>query len=94
MTDQDAADGIERVPGAFGAPTLAQIKSEDRPLRALELNGVAPTIQNAVAGRYPHYKRLYVVAQPKPTAAVQRFIAFLRSPSGVEILASNGHWTP
>lgn len=94
LTDQEAANGIERIPGAFGATTLALIKSEDRALRALELNGVAATVQNAVAGRYPHYKRLYAVAQPKPTAAAQRFIAFLRSLDGVEILLRNGHWTP
>jgi phosphate transport system substrate-binding protein len=94
VTDQQAADEIERIPGAFGATTLALIKSEDRSLRALELNGVAATAQNAAGGLYPHYKRLYVVTRPKQVAAVQRFIAFLRSPGGVEILVRNGHWTP
>ncbi len=94
LTDQDAASGIERLPGAFGATTVALIKSEDRALKALELNGVAPTVQNAAAGRYPHHKRLYVVTHPKQAAAVQRFIAFVRSPSGAEILVRNGHWTP
>lgn len=94
LTDQDAASTIERIPGAFGPTTLALIKSEDRSLRALELNGVAATVQNAAGGRYPHYKRLYAVTHAKQAAAVQRFIAFLRSPAGVEILVRNGHWTP
>ncbi len=94
VTDQDAANDIERIPGAFGATTLALIKSEDRSLRALELNGVAATVQNAAGGRYPHYKRLYLVTHAKQAAAVQRFIAFVRSPAGLEILVRNGHWTP
>lgn len=94
LTDQDAASAIERTAGAFGASTLGQIKSEDRPLRALDLNGVAATAQNASLGRYPLYIPFFAVTRQAPPAAARRFIAFLRSPEGVEILARNGHWSP
>jgi phosphate transport system substrate-binding protein len=94
MTDQDAANDLERIPGAFGSIAFAVIKSENRSLRPLELDGVAATVQNAAGGSYPHYKRLYLVTQAKPPAAAQRFVAFLHSPRGVEILARNGNWTP
>jgi len=94
VTDQDAADDIEHILGAFGPTTLALIKSEDRSLRALDLDGVAATAQNAATGRYPHYKRLYVITQASQAAAAAHFVAFLRSSRGFEILVRNGHWIP
>ena len=92
--DQENAGDIEQIPGAFGATTLALIASEDRALRALELDGVAPTVANAAAGRYPHYTRLYLVTRSNQGAEAQRFIAFLRSNEGSNILARNGNWAP
>ena len=92
--DQENAGDIERIPGAFGATTLALITSEDRPLRALELDGVAPTVANAAAGRYPHFTRLYLITRSNPAADPQRFIAFLRSREGGDLLVRNGNWAP
>lgn len=94
LTDQEAANGIESIPGAFGATTLALIKSEDRALRALGLDGVAATVQNAASSRYPHFKSMYLVIPSKQAAAARRFVSFLRSPEGVNILVRNGHWIP
>ena len=94
VSDQNAADDIEKIPGAFGATTLALIASEKRALRALTLDGVEPTPKNAASGAYPHFKTLFLVTGAKRSAPVQRFIAFVQSPAGREILARSGHWTP
>jgi len=94
VTDQENADKIATIPGAFGVTSLALINTENRPLQALRLDGVEPTPQNGIAGTYPHFKRLYLIAQPKPAPAVQRFIAFLQSPVGKEILMRAGNWVP
>lgn len=94
MTDQETATELERIPGAFGSATLALIRSENRSLRALDLDGVAATVKNAAEGRYPHYKRLYLVTRQKTSAAGERFIAFVRSPEGAAILKRNEHWIP
>jgi phosphate transport system substrate-binding protein len=94
VSDQDAADDLERIPGAIGPTTLAQILSEQRALRALRLDGREPTAKNAAAGIYPYYKRLYLVTGAKRAAAVERFVAFVQSPAGLQILARNGQWTP
>lgn len=91
-TDQQAAQDIERVPGALGPSTLAQIISEQRPLRALRLNGVAPSAASIADGRYPLYKRLMLVTGPKATSAGRGFVAFVRSAAGRAILAQTGHW--
>jgi phosphate transport system substrate-binding protein len=93
-TDQDAADAIERFSGAVGPSTLALIVSEQRALRALKLDGREPTPVNAASGVYPYYKRLFFVTGAKPSAAVERFVAFVQSPSGRKILESNGQWIP
>ena len=94
VTDQENADKIATIPGAFGVTSLALINTENRPLQALRLDGVEPTPQNGIAGTYPHFKRLYLIAQPKPAPAVQRFIAFLQSSVGKEILMRAGNWVP
>jgi phosphate transport system substrate-binding protein len=92
ITDQDAADDLEKIPGALGTSSLAVILSEGRALRALKLDGIEPTVRNLAAGVYPHYKRLYFVTGARPPAAAQRFIAFVQSTAGREILARTGHW--
>lgn len=94
VTDQEAADKMEGTPGAIGVTTLALVKSEGRSLRALTLDGAEPTERNAISGRYPIIKSFFFITQPTPSAAVQEFIAFVKSPAGVEILRQNGHWIP
>ena len=92
VTDQEAADSIEKIPGAIGTTTLAQILSEQRPLRALTLDGIAPDVHSIADGRYPLYKVLYLVTGPRPTPAAEAFIGFVRSPAGRDILRQTGHW--
>lgn len=94
VTDQEAADKIESIPGAFGVSTLALITSEGRALRALKLDGVEPAASNGVSGAYPIVKHFYFVTRPMQSAPVQQFIAFVGSPAGREILAQTGHWVP
>lgn len=94
MTDQEAADKIESVPGAIGVSTLALILSERRQMRSLTLDGVEPTVQNGASGRYPMVKHFFFITQSVPSPAVQQFISFVRSPTGRDILTQTGHWLP
>jgi len=94
VTDQEAAEKIEIIPGAIGVTTVALIKSESRSLRALTLDGVEPTERNGAAGLYPIIKTFFFVTAPTPSPNVQQFIAFVRSPAGHDILAQTGHWIP
>jgi phosphate transport system substrate-binding protein len=92
--DQETADKLESIPGALGVTTLCLIKSEERALRPLVLDGVEPTAANAASGRYPHVKRLYYVTRAEPSPEVKRFIAFVHSNAGRDILTRTGHWMP
>jgi phosphate transport system substrate-binding protein len=93
-TDQETADRLETIPGALGVTTLGLIKSEDRALRALTLDGVEPSAANGAAGKYPHVKHLYCITKTEASADVKRFVAFMNSPAGRDILARDGHWFP
>ncbi len=92
ITDQDAANSIERIPGALGPSTLALILAEKRQLTALKLNGIAPSAASIADGSYPLQKRLWFVVGPKTPAAAHEFIAFVGSTAGHAILLQTGHW--
>jgi phosphate transport system substrate-binding protein len=91
VTDQDAADKMEAVPGSIGVTTLALIRSENRSLQALALGGVEPTPENARSGRYPLSKHFYFVLPLQPVAPVVEFVKFVTSPAGRKILEQAGH---
>lgn len=92
VTDQESAAAIEKIPGALGTSTLALILSERRGLKALALDGVAPSPATLANGSYPLAKELWIVTGPKPTAEVTAFVGFVLSPAGKDILRQNGHW--
>lgn len=91
VTDQDTADSLEKLPGALGPTTLAQILAEKRRLKALKIDGIEPSAKNVGSGRYPWYKTLYLVTTPKATPAAQGFVQFVQSEAGRGILSRHGY---
>lgn len=89
-TDDDAVDIIESVPGAFGGTTLSLVLSEKRALRVLALDGVVPSVRTMADRSYRYSKTFFMVTRKNPSAAVLRFIAFVRSPAGSAILSKYG----
>lgn len=89
-TDQEAADLVETIPGGFGPNTLSLILAEGRSLKALALDGVAPTIDNIRNGTYDLAKTFYFVTRPEPGSSVRSFIDFAFSPAGRAILEKVG----
>jgi phosphate transport system substrate-binding protein len=92
ITDQDAADRIEKIQGALGPSTLALIISEQRRVKVLALNGVAPDAKSIADGSYSLYKQLLLVTGPKTPSSAREFVTFVRSAAGREILSRTGHW--
>ena len=89
-TDDDAANIIESVPGAFGGTTLSLFLSEKRAFRVLALDGVVPSVRTMTDRSYPYSKTFFMVRRKDPSAAVRRFIDFVRSPVGSAILLKYG----
>jgi phosphate transport system substrate-binding protein len=92
VTDHEAADSLELIPGALGPSTLALMRSEKRRLKALALNGVTPDVKTIADGSYPLQKQLRIVTSPKTSAEAHAFVAFVRSSTGQEILRQCGYW--
>lgn len=85
-TDQDNADMAERQKGSLTGTTLTQLKTEDRRLNLVPLDGVEPTFANFESGRYPFEKKLYFILRPNDVPAASQFIDFMRSPKGLAAL--------
>jgi phosphate transport system substrate-binding protein len=93
-TDQEAADKMETIPGSLGVSTIGLIRSENRRLRALALDGVEPSEDNIRSGRYPLVKRFFFVYQKAASPEVGEFIRFVNSPAGRRVLQQTGHLPP
>jgi len=91
-TDSEAADMIEKTPGAFAVSTLALIQSEARPLTALSIDGMRPSVENLASGAYPYYKTLYLISGSAAGSQAKAFVAFVQSDAGRKLLTANGHW--
>lgn len=94
MTDQEAVDAIERLPGGLGTAAIALLLSEQRRAAPLAIDGVAPTPANVASGRYPYFKSMYVVLRSDAPEAARRFVEFIGSEAGRKILAGLGHVAP
>lgn len=89
-SDQENADYLERTPGALGGIGLSVVLSERRRLRPLRLDGTEPTTAAFAAGKYRLYKPLYAVVKQGGSPAARRFLAFVASTRGTEVLRSVG----
>jgi phosphate transport system substrate-binding protein len=91
LTDQDAADLIEKTPGAFGFSTMTQVVAEKRKLKMLTLNGMVPGTGKLAAGTYPYSKTFSFVIKSDPPEPVRKFLDFVFSPEGRKILEQSGN---
>jgi phosphate transport system substrate-binding protein len=81
----DNQQGILTVAGdphALGYVSIGTASHEAKagtPIRLLPLAGIAPSLENVRAGRYPLSRPLNLVIKPPPAAGVAPFLAFARS---------------
>jgi phosphate transport system substrate-binding protein len=89
-TDQDNAEMAEKAKGSLTSATLVQIMAEKRNLRFVDIDGVAPSVENVLSSAYPYTKPLYLVAPSEPSPEAEAFLAFLARPAGVALLRRAG----
>lgn len=92
ITDQETADSIEQIPGSLGPSSLALINSENRKMKALKLDGVAPDVRSMADGRYPLMKSIYAVTGRSSSPAALQFVDFLKSRQARAVLERAGYW--
>ena len=91
INDQDNAKALETISGSLGVISVAQMRAENRNLKALTFDGKAGTTAAVSAGIYPYVKHLYLMTGPDPSPAAEAFLAFLFSAEGARLLNEAGY---
>lgn len=91
VNDQDDAKALEDIRGSLGTISVGQMRSENRMLKSLTLDGKPGTIEALRDGTYPYAKRLYVMVRPEPSPTVATFLKFLSSAEGGHLLYDAGY---
>lgn len=89
-TDLDAVESIERIAGALGFTNLAMLRNPQRRVKALAVDGVAPTLDNLAAGRWRHAKSVWLVTRASAPPATQELVAHLGSPRSAKAMPALG----
>lgn len=86
----DMANALAETTHALGMTSMTVVEQSRGKVRALSLNGIAPTAENVKSGRYFLTRDFLFVIKGEPTGAVRRFLDFVLSPEGDGILQANG----
>jgi len=78
---------VRNDPAGVGFMSLGLVGGE---LRAVDVDGVAPTSANVVAGKYPLVRPFLFVTVGKPSEKAQAFIDFVLSPEGQRMIENEG----
>jgi phosphate transport system substrate-binding protein len=62
----------------------------DDSVKAVKVNGVEPTQENAKSGKYPVVRKLYMNTKGEPKHMVKAFIELILSPAGQKITQKHG----
>jgi len=79
------AQAVKGDPNAIGYISLASLSSD---VKALKINGVAPSEQTVADGSYKIQRPFLFLTKGEPTGAVKGFIDFCLSPEGQNIVKS------
>jgi len=72
---------------AIGYISLGHV---DESVKALKIDGVEPTVENVLSGRYPLSRNLYLITKGEPSPLEKAFIDFVLSTEGREIVEKLG----
>jgi phosphate transport system substrate-binding protein len=79
---------VEKTPAAFATTGFSSARK--RQVKMLALNGVAPTKESIIAGKYPFVRPLYLVVPRAAKPGVREFVEFVLSRKGQELVSSYG----
>ena len=86
----DMARELAASAGAIGMTTMTVVEQSQGKVRALSIDGTAPTAENVERKAYPLVRESFFVSKVPPTPAVARFLQFTRSPAGEQVIRANG----
>ncbi|MGW1772037.1 phosphate ABC transporter substrate-binding protein [Streptomyces sp. NPDC002104] len=83
---------LESTPGAVGPLSTGFIEGSDK-LVAVSLDGIAPTMENVASSKYPMSRPLFLVTNGQPKDTAKKFIDYLLTDKGQELLPKHGYLT-
>jgi len=86
----DMAKGLAETANAIGMTSMTVVEQSKGRVKALTLNGVAPSAENVKSGRYFLTRDFYFVVKGEPTPSLRKFLDFVLSPEGDHVITANG----
>lgn len=90
ITDGEALESIERIAGGLGVTNLGLIRSEQRKVRELVLDGVSPSLDTLLSGQYRLARAVTLVTHAAPSAATTDTLNWLAGKAAAQALAALG----
>lgn len=87
-SNQAVASVVAKTPGAIGYVGLAYIGSG---VKAVKLDGVAPSKSTVVSKQYPLSRPLFMYTDGKPKGTVKEFIDFILGSNGQKLVDEEGY---
>ena len=84
-------EAVATSPHAIGYISLALVNEK---VRAIKVDGVAPTHENLAEAKYPVVRPFLFVVKGQPKGQVKEFIDFVLGPKGQEVLNKEGLLSP
>ena len=81
---------LAATPGAIGMTTTTVVEQSKGRIKALSLNGTAPSAQNVQNKSYVLTRDAFLVSKSAPSPAVAKFLDFVRSAAGEKVIVANG----
>lgn len=78
---------VAQTPGAIGYVSLEFV---DDSVKAFTLSGIAPTVENVINNTYGLNRPLLMITNGEPTGLAKKFLDFILSDEGQNIIAENG----
>jgi phosphate transport system substrate-binding protein len=79
---------VSTTPFSIGFLSFGYLDESTKPL---EVNGVAPTSENAASGEYPVVRPLNMMTNGEPDGAVAEWLDFILSDDGQAIVVEEGY---
>ena len=86
----DMAKGLADTPHAIGMTSMTVVEQSGGKVKALTLNGIAPTPEHVKSGRYFLTRDFFFVIKGEPTPSIKKFLDFVLSPDGDRVILANG----
>jgi phosphate transport system substrate-binding protein len=86
----DMAAALADTANAIGMTSMTVVEQSAGKVKALTINGVAPTPENVKNGRYFLTRDFLFVTKGEPTTAIKKFLDFVLSSEGDRVILANG----